>query len=408
MKKVLLIEESALARLRLKQMLERNFFDVIELAKADGFDEFAVTKEVYRSVDVIILNINLPRQKAFAVLESMRDHPELPWPPVLIMSSLPDKDVIRKAVLLGAQDCLLAPFVEGELIQRIDRLAVDSPVRLILKQHVQLVDAMKEIFQAVQQSNAIPLAKVEALKYNCRKLVDDPDIMNLFIVAADTKEYTFRHTVHVGVLAGLIGKWIGLKEADIDQVMLAGLLHDIGKAYISEDLLNKKTALSPREFETIQQHPQFSYNLLKNLPVPPAVLEGIIQHHERLDGSGYPCQLLGRELGLFGKIIAVADCYDAMTSNKVYRQAELPFFAIEELMRDMFDKLDPHICAVFLKNLKESLVGQIVCFADGQEARIAYVEEQGFAGFSLQSLRGEGLDINVHDEHNIVKFMRKQ
>lgn len=192
----------------------------------------------------------------------------------------------------------------------------------------------------------------------------------------NTDDYIFRHSASVGVLAGLIGKWLGKSGGDLRELILAGFLHDVGKAQIPQRILNKPGQLDESEREVVRQHPSRGFDVLQS-PLRPsqAVLSVVLQHHERIDGSGYPGGLSGEQIAPAARIVAIADIYDAMISDRSYRPAETPFRAVEEIHRQMFGKLDPKLCNIFISKARKSFIGMGVRLSDGSEATVVAMDQ---------------------------------
>jgi len=165
-------------------------------------------------------------------------------------------------------------------------------------------------------------------------------------------EYTFTHSVNTAFYSMFIAMWMGLEDQDIINATQAGFLHDIGKIYIPGAILNKPGPLTAQEYEIIQLHPLYGYSLLNefsefNLKVKRAVLF----HHERIDAKGYPLCASEDYVGLLPKIIAVADVYDAMTTNRVYKKGKTALEAIDYLSRQGRLHLDNRVLVHFLNNI---------------------------------------------------------
>jgi len=155
--------------------------------------------------------------------------------------------------------------------------------------------------------------------------------------AIDAKdEYTHGHSFRVAKYAMAIGGQLGIDNQELNDLEIAGYMHDLGKIGISELILGKPGKLTHEEFCLIQKHPVFTDKILQPIKLPPHILEGATQHHERMDGTGYPCGLQGAGISLFGRIIAVADVFDALTSKRPYRDA-LP---VEEALKTLCDGID--------------------------------------------------------------------
>ncbi|OFV69433.1 HD-GYP domain-containing protein [Acetobacterium wieringae] len=165
-------------------------------------------------------------------------------------------------------------------------------------------------------------------------------------------EYTFTHSVNTAFYSMFIAMWMDLDEQDIINATQAGFLHDIGKIYIPEEILNKSGVLTREEYEIIQLHPLYGYSLLNefsafNLEVKRAVLF----HHERIDAKGYPLCATDDYVGLLPKIVAVADVYDAMTTNRIYKKAKSAREAIDYLSHLGRSQLDNQVLYYFLNNI---------------------------------------------------------
>ena len=155
--------------------------------------------------------------------------------------------------------------------------------------------------------------------------------------AIDAKdEYTHGHSFRVAKYAMAIGEQLLLDRLKLNDLEISGYMHDLGKIGISELILGKPGKLTNEEFCLIQKHPVFTDKILQPIKLPTHILEGATQHHERMDGTGYPCGLTGANISLFGRIIAVADVFDALTSKRPYRDA-LP---VEEALRTLCDGID--------------------------------------------------------------------
>jgi diguanylate cyclase (GGDEF)-like protein len=169
--------------------------------------------------------------------------------------------------------------------------------------------------------------------------------------AVDARDtYTGSHSERVGELAARVARRLGLEESQVELTRLAASLHDLGKLAIPEEILRKPSALNESERLVLQRHPQIGFRMLESLGVEP-VAEWVLHHHERWDGDGYPDRLRGEEIPLGARIIFVADAYDAMTSERVYRKPLLPGDALDELEQCSGSQFDPAIVDAFSEEL---------------------------------------------------------
>lgn len=247
-------------------------------------------------------------------------------------------------------------------------LTKDEFVKFYKETVLQIADA----FRHIQKFHEVPIIKMQELAdARINLLIDTIGALGYLREIKGHSMHTFEHSLHVAVVAGIIGKWYGYKGHALKNLILAGLLHDIGKMFVPLSILDKPGRLTAEEFAIIQQHPAKGYQVIeKDERIPERVKLGIWQHHERIDGSGYPGRLTDAAICEEAKIIAVADVYDAMTADRVYRRKMTPFQALDIMAEEMFAKLEPDICLVFLDNMREYLTGSQVALSNGQKAKV--------------------------------------
>lgn len=183
-------------------------------------------------------------------------------------------------------------------------------------------------------------------------------------------EYTFKHSVDVATMAMVIAKKHGLEDAMIREIGIAGLLHDVGKSKIPNEVLNKPARLTDDEFALMKQHAAFGYHILKEKNAfNDRILLGVLQHHEKLNGRGYPMGVPESKIHLYARIIAVADIYDALVTERPYKKGFSKRDAIEMIMA-MTDELDIHVMQSFLGSLILYPVDSIVTLSNGEKAKV--------------------------------------
>jgi diguanylate cyclase (GGDEF)-like protein len=173
--------------------------------------------------------------------------------------------------------------------------------------------------------------------------------------AVDARDaYVGSHSERVGELAAAVAARLGLPQEQVELVRLAGRLHDLGKVAIPEEILRKRGPLTSRERQVLERHPQIGFGMLETLGVEP-IASWVLHHHERWDGHGYPANLTAEQIPIGSRIILVADAYDAMLSDRVYRPMMTPEAGIAELSRCAGTQFDPHVVEVFLEGLNDDL-----------------------------------------------------
>jgi hypothetical protein len=187
------------------------------------------------------------------------------------------------------------------------------------------------------------------------------DTIQAFAAAIDAKDrYTRNHSQRVAKYAVAIGRELGWDEASIEGIYIAGFLHDVGKLVISNDILNKKEALTEKELCELRRHPTLSYKILSNIKFPwKDVVKMIKHHHEKLDGTGYPAALTTEELSDGVKVLSLADSFDAMTSERAYRSKMDLRGALEELKRCLGTQFDGRIVAALCRVLEKEIKGEL-------------------------------------------------
>ena len=197
---------------------------------------------------------------------------------------------------------------------------------------------------------------------------------------------------------------MGLDQQQLLQLTVAGLLHDVGKMLIPETILNKPGKLTYQEFIIMQKHTIYGYEILKEtIGVTHRQALVALQHHERMDGSGYPMGIKGDKIDLFSRIVAVADVFHAMTSRRVY-QDQFPFYkVVSEIERSMFDSLDPAISIVFIEKIMSALIGSSILLSDGRAGKIVMVPKN-YPTRPLIQVGEEFIDLTIHSDLQIEKI----
>ncbi|SHH63938.1 HDIG domain-containing protein [Caloranaerobacter azorensis DSM 13643] len=192
----------------------------------------------------------------------------------------------------------------------------------------------------------------------------------------ESDDYTFQHSLTVCMLSIMLGKWLGYTWRELKQLALSGLFHDIGKLRVSRDIIEKPSRLNEMEFNIVKKHTIFGYNILmETVGISQNTALGALQHHEREDGSGYPLRLKSDKIHEFGKIIAVCDIFNAMTSKRIYEDKKSPFKVAELISENRFGVLDARISTVFLDNISKFYVGNLVKLSNGVIGEIVYVNK---------------------------------
>ena len=267
--------------------------------------------------DLILMDISMPEMDGFEVIEKLKKRDD-EWRdvPVIFLTANEDEDSETKGLSLGAMDFIRKPFVASVLVLRV-------------KHNVELIRLQRDLESMVDEKTR----ENENLFLHVVESLAD---------AIDAKDnYTKGHSGRVAVYSKEIAKRYGYDEKRQEKIFMMGLLHDVGKIGVPDEVINKTDKLSDGELDSIKKHPGIGGKILSNIEEMPELAAGAKWHHERYDGTGYPQGLSGDDIPEEARIIAVADAYDAMTSNRSYRGAlpqEVVRREIEKGSGTQFDK----------------------------------------------------------------------
>lgn len=186
----------------------------------------------------------------------------------------------------------------------------------------------------------------------------------------DMDNSTYAHCVNVSLLASMLGEKLGLSKEEIKTLSIGGLFHDIGKLKIPERIIQKPERLDDKEFAIIKRHPMEGYKLLRYKGFSEDILMCVLQHHERCDGTGYPYGAKRDQINKYARIVAIADVFEALTSNRVYRDALSPFDAMRIFEEERYEKYDIGYLLTFLEYVVEVYTGMDVRLSDGSIGKI--------------------------------------
>lgn len=234
--------------------------------------------------------------------------------------------------------------------------------------YVRLLALYKTVYTNVRVGKSLNVEQlsIEVLPL-FRRIVEDNNILHFMRRVIVDEAYVYKHSVNVGIFSMIIAKWMNYSTTVQDDLAIAGLLHDIGKTQISPDIINKPTGLTDAEYFEVKNHASFGHDVLKmSTGVSNKVLEAVKYHHERIDGSGYPEGRMSDMIPMYAKIVGVADVFDAITENKTYRAKISVYAAARVLKTESFNKLEPKVTEVFLKNISRFYVGNRVKLNTGE------------------------------------------
>jgi putative two-component system response regulator len=287
--------------------------------------------------DIILLDIMMPGMNGFEVCSRLKADPETRDIPIIFITAVNDVSRKIKGFELGAVDYITKPFLAEEVRERV-------------RTHL----ALKSMREQLADRNINLELKVGEKTIELEKMLE-ATISTITLMAETRDPYTSGHQQRVADLACAIAKHMGLSKDIIRAVELAGILHDIGKIRVPTSVMNRPGRLLEAERELLKIHPEVGSRLLKRIPFTMPVADIVLQHHERMDGSGYPFGLKGDQILLEARILAVADVTEAQSSYRPYRPALGIDVALEEISKNSGKFYDPEVVEACLTLFREGL-----------------------------------------------------
>jgi response regulator RpfG family c-di-GMP phosphodiesterase len=322
---ILLVDDEEMIRRLLSQKLSPEGYRCEQAANAGQ----ALEKLKEHSIDLVILDIKMPGKSGVELLSEIKA--KYPDTAVIMATAIDDAGVAIKCMKAGAYDYITKPFNLDEVIFSVRRALEKRRLELENRDYQQHLE--EKVAEQAQKIRASFFNAITALAY-----------------ALEAKDvYTSGHSQRVTEISVAIAEHLGLPKESIEKIRLAGLVHDIGKIGVRESVLNKPASLSDSEFKHVRLHSQAGERILQPIVDDEEILKAVRHHHERYDGTGYPDGLKGEQIPQLARIIAVADTFDAMTSERPYRKALTKEAACAEVERCRGTQFDPEVADAFLE-----------------------------------------------------------
>lgn len=323
MRDILVVDDNKFNLLVVKEALSDEF-NVITVMSGDGALRYLKLK----IPDLILLDINMPGMDGKKTLEKIKNNNKWKDIPIMFLTADSSAETEAECMRLGGDDFIQKPFVPMVMKSRIFRILELKDLRSNLED---------QLSQKTKQLEKVTLNSIMVIA----NTIDAKD------------KYTSGHSVRVADYSEAIAKKMGLSDKEISNIHYISLLHDIGKIGIPDSILNKATKLTDEEYEIIKKHTTIGGEILRDIHMIPFVEEGALYHHERYDGTGYPKGLKGEEIPIIARILCIADSYDAITSDRIYRKKKSKEEAIKEISRCLGTQFDPIIGKIFIDMLRE-------------------------------------------------------
>ena len=315
--KILVVDDSKSIRIFLEEELSKEGYLVF--TAENGRDALHSLDAILP--DLILSDVYMPEMSGIELCETLRGNPKYATIPFVVMSTENDTGNMRQMMKHGAAAFIIKPFNIEQLIMTLNKIF--SYEYLLLQKENERLDGEQKLLLG--------------------------GITSLVKALEARDQYTRGHSERVSqILAGLV-KYSGGTTADVERARIAGRLHDIGKIGIRDNVLLKPGRLSYDEFEHIQQHPLIGASIIETIPSISDIIPVIYSHHERMDGNGYPQGLMGDSISLWARMTAVADTYDALTSNRPYRKSMPHDMALAVIDKASGSQLCPETVRMFFE-----------------------------------------------------------
>lgn len=330
--KVLVVDHDSTVRESLVSLLESQ--EIAVTPARDAAEAMSILDTEF--IALVIIDTHLPKTGGFALMDYVQaSHPGVDC---VVTTAYNDFEIAQKAMEKGAYDFVVKPFHSYSMLMSVQRAMEKRRLALENREfQTNLEKKMKEQLLSLRLRNE-----------EKQNLINNT--INSLVHTLEAKDkYTEGHSRRVADTALAVAKRLGLSPRDQEELHLAGLFHDIGKIGVRESVLHKEGKLTPEEYEIIKEHVVIGVKILEQIPQFRRISMIVRHHHEFYDGSGYPDGLAGADIPLGGRILAVCDAYDAMTSDRPYRRALSDEDACRIIIRNAGRQFDPDLVDVFLR-----------------------------------------------------------
>ncbi len=315
-----------------------------------AFKDYTFRKDQYHQIDkgMLIPGSSVPfciySMKNYAYSLVLHASPSLPAEIDEKVLSLPGDVMISGSDIHLYNEYLNSVLRSGNVTGR----DVERVKAIVIKENSKMI--MKDLLEDPRSGARIKDAQ-DSVNHMIDSIVGNKDTIHDLLSLRCFDYYTYTHSVNVAVMAVGLAVAVDLNRDDIEKLGMGAMLHDIGKSAVPAEILNKQGKLDDREFFIIQSHVYEGEKLLKeNKRIPKESLSAVSQHHEKISGRGYPSHLTEKDITSFGRITAIADCYDALTTARPYKPAFTPFYALATISKEA-GNYDPDLLKVFIKML---------------------------------------------------------
>lgn len=289
--------------------------------------------------------------------------------------------------------------------------AVFNKSNAFVKDYDAVVDVAKEIFTDMDNEKGEKSAMAHnVVDHAIAPLAKVSGVIDYLFDISHMANDIYQHSLRVSIMSGVIGKWMRYDTIRQKDIMLAGFFHDIGKTKLESRILEKKIDnLQGEDLEKYRSHTKLGYEILQTMPnITEGIKRAAKEHHEHMDGTGFPNGLKGSEIHIYSSIVALADFYDNTTTEREGYVKQTPFDAISFITEHLYTTLDPTVCVPFLTHIKDAFVGSKVTLNNGHSGTIATFPGD-FAAFPIVATDdGESVNLNKEQSVKIIEYNPKE
>lgn len=306
----------------------------------------------------------------------------------LDMGMILEKDIVDQktgVILIAKNMAITKSFIDKLISNGIDEVPIkkeEIPIEKynepLMKEYNKIADQTNKVFNDIKNGNKLDgKAITTVIKGFAQEIIKERDILTQMRLLKRDDNYILNHSLAVSALAASLGKWMNYSQREILELSLAGLFHDIGKLKIDNEIVNKPANLTEKEYEIMRKHPFYGSQILSSSGIfSEDIILGVLQHHEKIDGRGYPNKVTGDRIHKYARVISICNIYHYLTSRRLYNDKESPLQVADYIRRGSFNFLDPHMTQVFLKNIATFYVGNKVVLTTGEIGIIVYIHPQ--------------------------------
>ena len=271
---------------------------------------------------------------------------------------------------------------EPRVLTQSEKIKSSQEYKEYKKKFSKKTNKLQNAFKDVMNKGLSKEEAEDVMKITQEILNESLEMSNIFDMLHNMREVSdtvYSHSMNVSLLSAILGKWLRFSKKEIEILAMAGILHDIGKLLVPENILLKPYKLTSKEFHVMKTHTYKGYQLLKDMDINSHIKYAALMHHERCDGSGYPIGVKGNKIDKYAKVVAIADVYDAMTSSRVYRDPICPFVVIHNFEQCGYLLYEVEYIMTFLKNIANTYIHSQVRLSNGMIGEIIMINNSSLS-----------------------------